>query len=273
MIIKLKGADFSANNLGQINVRELNDFTKSAIAANGNTAMTEVQKYALDDFFYNIGAFGSKNNIYAKVKLLVLPIIANGIDGAKVNFKNNTSLPLSDNWTLDDYGIKAISETPRIAVTLSESISQDNVTIVSAISYDLLKAAGAQKGAYLITVGSTNPGRFNALVQVSSAGDPTIFVQRDAGTNLFNGTAIPNGNAFFVTLSTSESCIGNDNGVFDRTATFSSSNLSSNTIYPFANLTKNSLYPVRFLFVSEALTKEDALEVKAAYDTLQSYFM
>lgn len=273
MIIKLKGADFSANNLGQINVRELNDFTKLAITASGNTAMTEVQKYALDDFFYNIGAFGSKNNIYAKVKLLVLPIIANGIDGAKVNFQNNTSLPLSNNWTLDDYGIKAISETPRIAVTLSESISQDNVTIVSAISYDLLKAAGSSKTANLITVGNTNPGRFYADVMVSSSGDPTVNVQRDAGTDILNPIAIPNSNAFCVTQSVSESYIASDSGVFDRAATFSSSNLSSNIIHPFANLSKNSLYPVRFLFVSEALTKEEALKVKAAYDTLQSYFM
>ena len=273
MIIKLKGADFSANNLGQINVRELNDFTKSAITASSNTAMTEVQKYALDDFFYNIGAFGSKNNIYAKVKLLALPIIANGIDGAKVNFKNNISLPLSDNWTLDDYGIKAISETPRIAVTLPESISQDNVTIVSAISYDLLKAAGASQTTNLIVVGNTNPGRFYASAITNSSGVVSIYAQRDAGTNIISPVTLPNSNAFCVTLSASESYTISDNGVVDRDAVFSSSNLSSNTIYPFANLTKNSLYPVRFLFVSEALTKEEALEVKAAYDTLQSYFM
>ena len=49
MIIRLSGANFSANNIGKINIQELTDETKNVLK-NFTRSITTQQKYALQDF-------------------------------------------------------------------------------------------------------------------------------------------------------------------------------------------------------------------------------
>ena len=55
MIIKLKGADFAANNIGKITLPiKLNDYTKRAVASCGKD-LTQEQQLALNDLFLAMG--------------------------------------------------------------------------------------------------------------------------------------------------------------------------------------------------------------------------
>ena len=56
MILVLKNADFSAKNIGQVQVTvNLHAFTEAAIQASGNTSLTAEQKSALDSLFLSMG--------------------------------------------------------------------------------------------------------------------------------------------------------------------------------------------------------------------------
>ena len=111
MILVLEGADFSQNNLGQVEVTTiLDDFTKAAIAASGNSNMTDIQKANLNTFFKRLGAFGGVGTIWNKLTYLWLPMIAGDLAHSLVNYKDNTvsATPNGSDWTLQNKGIKAI---------------------------------------------------------------------------------------------------------------------------------------------------------------------
>ena len=110
MILILKGADFSANNLGQVEITtELDDFTKAAIVASGNTSMTDVQKSALNTFFKKLGAFGT-TGVWSKIHYAWMPIIGGSLDKAFLNYKSNevNVVPKSEYWSLVEGGIKSL---------------------------------------------------------------------------------------------------------------------------------------------------------------------
>lgn len=115
MILVLKGADFSANNLGQVEITtELNEFTKAAIVASGNTSMSEEQKSALDTFFRNIGAFGGSSEIFSKIERMYIPFICGGISFAGHDFaEKNSGVTLSaEAYALRNKGITGALESP-----------------------------------------------------------------------------------------------------------------------------------------------------------------
>lgn len=104
MILILKDADFSANNIGKVELpREVSKFTLSALAASGNKSLTGKKVLALDTFFGNIGAI-SNSGIWPKLKLFTLPLIAGSLDKALVNYKDNSVIYSVDGayWELVD---------------------------------------------------------------------------------------------------------------------------------------------------------------------------
>ena len=95
MIIVLKEADFSDNNIGQIVIpEEINPFTTAAITASGNS-FTNVQTQAINRFFKSIGAFDN-TGIFAKLGFLYLPMLAVDVSKAFVNYKDNTSIEVNN---------------------------------------------------------------------------------------------------------------------------------------------------------------------------------
>ena len=111
MIIRLSQADFSANNIGKYEFpKELSQFTQDAIAASGKV-MTDEQKYALEDFFTNIGAIDN-NGIWAKLDKVYIPIIGADVTKGLMNYKtNNLDNTLNaDNLTLVNGGVKVKGE-------------------------------------------------------------------------------------------------------------------------------------------------------------------
>ena len=126
MILVLKGADFSANNIGKIDLpRELSDFTKAALSASGNTSLSDEQKLALDNFFINIGAV-SNTGIWRKIKVLFLPILAADKERAFTNYVGNTRISATlSNWDFADGALKAIDNSAGSSVRLFESVKFD----------------------------------------------------------------------------------------------------------------------------------------------------
>lgn len=53
----------------------MQQFTLDAIAASGNASMTDAQKWALNHFFYEIGAI-SENSLWDKINMLLIPMLA-----------------------------------------------------------------------------------------------------------------------------------------------------------------------------------------------------
>lgn len=66
----------TVNNPNLPILETMKQFTLDAIALSGNNVMTETQKYALNHFFYQVGAI-SNNELWQKVKHLFMPMICN----------------------------------------------------------------------------------------------------------------------------------------------------------------------------------------------------
>lgn len=114
MIIQLVNADFSADNVGKIEMpRVLNPFTIAAIEASGNQSLTDEQKLSLDIFFEELGAFGTLSNLWEKMSLVFLPIIAGALNKSLVNYKDNTVMatPSSSYFALANGSLNVIQTT------------------------------------------------------------------------------------------------------------------------------------------------------------------
>lgn len=92
LIKKLKAV---VNNPDLPVIETMQQFTLDAIAASNNASMTDEQKYALNHFFYQIGAI-QNNGIYAKMAYIGLPMIAGNVAGALNNYKGNLAYTVSD---------------------------------------------------------------------------------------------------------------------------------------------------------------------------------
>ena len=89
MIIVLKGADFSTNNIGHIEVtKNLAPFTLAAIEASGNTSLRGEQKSALNTFFNNLGAFDN-TGLWTKIKVLMMPMLSLDLAHSMVDYTDN----------------------------------------------------------------------------------------------------------------------------------------------------------------------------------------
>lgn len=113
MLIVIRNADFSANNIGTISVpAELNDFTKAALAASNNNGLASDKKQALDTFFKEMGAFGSQSNLWSKFDMVYLPFVVSGMEYSLMNYIDNTTVvtPNTSYFSKVNGGIKPIAD-------------------------------------------------------------------------------------------------------------------------------------------------------------------
>lgn len=87
LVKKLKAV---INNPNLPYIETMQQFTLDAIAASGNNSMTDAQKWALNHFFYQIGAINS-GNIFTKLKAIYLPVISADLQHTLINYKNNNN--------------------------------------------------------------------------------------------------------------------------------------------------------------------------------------
>lgn len=71
-------------------IETMQQFTLDAIAASGNSSMTDAQKYALNHAFYMLGAIGN-TELWQKIDYLFLPTIGASLDYFRYDYKNSVN--------------------------------------------------------------------------------------------------------------------------------------------------------------------------------------
>lgn len=113
MLIVIKDADFSSNNVGKVSVpKELDNFTLKALEASHNTSLEDGKKQALNTFFEEMGAFGSQSNLWSKFDMVYLPFVVSGMEYSLMNYIDNTTVvtPNTSYFSKVNGGIKPIAD-------------------------------------------------------------------------------------------------------------------------------------------------------------------
>lgn len=202
MIIVLNEADFSANNLGQVEVEtDLMDFTKNAIIASGNDTMTGEQKSALDNLFKAMGVDGS-NDVMSKMVKVYIPMLANDVSKALVNYADEeftVDLALnSANWKFQNRGLIGLASGQNITLTNNSVLNTNNyscfvlrtakmVTSVADSSYTLILRGKTTTSKFLGP--SYNSASSNNIIQMNNYGAKWMPEKNktddDISTNVF----------------------------------------------------------------------------------------
>ena len=116
-------------------VRIMEQFTLDAIAASGNQNMTTEQKWALNNFFYEIGAIDN-SGLFNKIDHLFIPFISNdNLDYAFVDYKNNERLIIPDSskeiLSFRSKGVICVNENNNALTTIDTAYERysDNMSI------------------------------------------------------------------------------------------------------------------------------------------------
>ena len=188
MILVLKGADFSANNLGQVEITtEINEFTEGIILKSGNTNMTRQQKSALDSFFRAIGAFGDSSNIWSKIDMLVMPLICTDLEHAGIDYtgKHTITKLTKQYYTLRNHGITGASDSPTTytsAVVNNVLLKKGDFSLFTMLTEDFTEAL--QTSPYILSyIGNSGNNRLYCSYTISSSGGSTIRIDHIVPNN------------------------------------------------------------------------------------------
>lgn len=187
MILVLNGADFSENNLGQVEITTiLDEFTLNAIELSGNDSLTDAQKSALNTFFKNIGAFGTKSNIFSKLRFLYLPILAGSLNKSLINYKTSdvSLVPSNTKFQLRNKGITGVSGGTNAYIDITSSAFSATNLSVCALRTEYLAAA-----SIVCKIGTENTARFAFSTLTTSAGGLNMLTIINGGTDLGGGRA------------------------------------------------------------------------------------
>ena len=145
MIIRLSGADFSANNIGKIDIKELTDETKT-ILMNFTRSITTQQKYALQDFISGMKDKG----LYELVDNLYLPVLMGSVGEALINVKTLSVDGNADNGGYVISGNNGLKkQTGDIAtVNISENNINYHIFAYNTEPYDFEQLNGTQRYFY-----------------------------------------------------------------------------------------------------------------------------
>lgn len=279
MILVLKGADFSVNNLGQVETTtELDDFTKAAIVASGNTSMTDVQKSALNTFFKKLGAFGA-TGVWSKIHYAWMPIIGGSLDKAFLNYKSNevNVVPKSEYWSLVEGGIKSLKSGVggRNNFQSTDIIDGRNLSVACChvdTRAENLVLASFGMDYYEIFVTGNISGDGNAQCAIIKHNGTTLAILNSHGVSdeprivSVNGTEVK-------TLLNREVRLRS----MSEEISFTSSPDGTLLIEPLSYLVKGANAPenggASILFIGEALTNDEMLLLNDAMKELKEKYL
>lgn len=148
LITKLKAV---VNNPNLPILETMQQFTLDAIAASGNSDMTDVQKGALNHFFYQLGKFDN-GAIWNKIVGLAMPVICgDNIATAFTNYKDLTVIAGDSRDSFSDHGY--VSGGYKTEYGSFSGSSYDLSVVVSIINktgggnFSLSKSAGVYSGS------------------------------------------------------------------------------------------------------------------------------
>lgn len=291
MVIVIKNADFSANNLGQVEVkRVINQFTLAAINASGNQSMTNEQKSALDTFFETIGAFGNKSEIWGKLDKIYIPFLCSSLSKACVNYKTNrTDKELSaERYTLRNRGVTGVIENPANYTESNISdmhvINSSSLTVVSMLMED--NESLTEQANLIAYEGNSGANRFFSFISKSGNGVAAFgvsYIKPTGDVILSPYPAYPFKHALFgITIRSAYDYTEiNKESVEDKTSELSvisntgtDTSVSKYTVFTSSTgAALSSLGPsIGLLIIGKSLTHEDAVTLKSASETLVGFF-
>ena len=182
MIIVLKGADFSANNIGHIEVtKDLAPFTLAAIEASGNTSLRSEQKSALNSFFDNLGAFDN-TGLWTKIKVLMMPMLSLDLAHSMVDYTDNEVkvVPNSTYYEQVQDGLHGIATE---ANYVSNACQFESNKIISSSNYSVVLLG--TPGTVAIDLGQTGGSLDTFFIGAKTGAGGRNFLIMNHGTRIF----------------------------------------------------------------------------------------
>lgn len=279
MILVLKDADFSANNIGQVDVdRELNAYTLAAIAASGNDSLTDTQKFALDDLFLAMGVDGS-NQVMSKIRKLYLPMIAGSVGNALINYTTDDfvkdATPNDVNWELRNHGITQKASGQNLELTLNNPLVGTNYTQMWLRTENMV--SGVNDTCYNMTLrGKSDISLFLGLIEQSAASNGLINYNNSNGIS-YVGTVYKSveqrcvfGISYRAANDVSLQRFGEYTLKTDGSIgiTTDMSEESSQTLYVLGLNSQQAPKPFGFMLLGEALSETDFKNIRDKVNAL-----
>lgn len=288
MVIKLENADFSANNLGQIDVSVVSQFTLDAIAAGGNKTMTAEQQSALENFFVSVGA-KTNTGVWAKINKIYIPFIAADLSYALVNYKGNEKdlILSSDKYALSQGGVTGALASPSTYTAQYMNLVVGSKNISTFLMYSSIPLQSARPA--FSYQGNSGDNRFSYSVGFSGGGDLRLgynFLNPSNTQTSLNGGYISTDDVakkLFIVSSepTDVTTVKtlSKNGTKVTVTNANRNNIGTDTsgkIWPFANPTEtpptSSSTPMCMMGFGTSMTDEEMLLFKNACELLASKF-
>ena len=288
MIFILKNADFSANNLGKIDLPlDLTD-RKEAMLAQYSKNITFNQKMAFGSFINTLDNSG----LMPKIKVLCMPILAANVGEAFVNLASSsyckeTDLSSSSNFDIVDDGVRNINNTSGVSEELmlpsAEGLEFGNMHILCAANTEYYTELGENERMLYLFQDSPN-----AIIQFSHThgGGTRVSSYRVAGEafqdifgeNVFNVNCPNSGkkiyglnsyNGEYCTITESEkSIVVNPQSGY---ASVLKNTVSSSARYN-GNATQTLGSPHWIISIGTGLTEEEQNIYRTAISNLLSVF-
>lgn len=282
MILVLKGADFSTNNLGQVEVnQDLLPYTEAAILASGNAQMTPPQKSALDNLFRTMEA-GQVGGVMSKMRKVYLPIIAGDVSKALTDYSTNSfnvDLVLnSANWKIQSHGLIGYTEGQPITLTLNNPLDGGNFSCF-ALRTEKMVAGAADSHKVMLLRGKTNTGKWLGL-RCNSISSNGMVSGGESGANKWYSSyskTYDSVSALGISMSGSTTfAISPSNGgtseTFTPTNVADMSGETSQSLYVFGLGDMNMQKPYAVAMIGEALTEQQTRDVVSKINALYDAF-
>lgn len=275
LVTKLK---VSVNNPNLPVIETMQQFTLDAITASGNSSMTDTQKWALNHFFYEIGAIAD-NTLWSKVKCLLIPMICgDNASTAFTDYVSNTvhaATPGDPDNAFTNHGINTTTSMA-IGTTVFTGNSNDLSEVVATMLTGIPESAG-NIGCF--TVDKNTSDRKKLLVSKSSSGN--YFTALDIFNNFStNATPYAGSNIYDIASFTSAASSGNLKLISSSGNEYLNVEASAEQItargtgiaYTNNALRFSAAYNVGFAMISEALTEAERDKVMLAVKGLKQAF-
>lgn len=272
----------SVNNPDLPVLESMQQFTLDAITRSGNNSMTDSQKWALNHFFYEIGAI-SNNELWQKVRLLLIPLIGAAKNKVILDYKNTGVNIANSSDIVNQAGALEVSTTASIQVQnadLSSPVGTFGSILVGLCPDSVLTPSDVPSGT-LRTIGFTfNEANTSPIVRYArriacSAG--AISSRNYDGTNSIETVSGASEMATaVVNFGASENKLGvlDGDGTFINTGTSTAVGTISTPITAgiyFLNLTPGAKVGIMADF-SSSLTDDEMSKVLYAAQRLRNSF-
>lgn len=248
-------------------IETMQQFTLDAIAASGNNNMTDAQKWALNHFFYSIGAI-SNSGIYSKLQILGLPFIGTSLNTAIHNYIVGGASPaeIHGSASFSDGIIGSTFPSGTVTVCKYPITGKDNNAfyfVFGAVLYGT-KVVGENRNYFAKYVDS--------LKRAQIVVDP-YTEYTSAALNIFTETETPNIIAFNISNSNNVKlcyAIGNNTNIIIP-STLHTGEILGDDISTYSPLADPTTQLKGFAYGS-GLTDDEALAFTQAYNTLIQEF-